>query len=77
MLKELGGLLLTAVFVVLIVIAAPAAVAGILYFGVPYVTGFDELGYWQYFVGIILVFVVARFVLGIGTSVNIERGCEE
>lgn len=72
MLKDIGKLIVVGIIALIIVFAAPAIIAAILYYGVPFVTGYDNLGYWQYFVAIVLVIVVARFVLGIGGKP--ERG---
>lgn len=43
----------------------------VFYFGVPYVTGFDGLSFWQYFVAILLIMLLAKLIFP-GNNININ-----
>lgn len=34
----------------------------VFYFGVPYVTGFDELSFWQYFIALLLITTLSKLM---------------
>ena len=62
MLKELGALIITAVIFIVLAFAAPALIAAAFYYGVPYTTGYDGMGFWQYFVSVFLVIILSHVV---------------
>ena len=43
----------------------------VFYFGVPFVTGFDGLSFWQYFVAILLIMLLAKLIFP-GNNININ-----